>query len=107
MSIDEKALFPGIVLSIMKENIKIPQELKDFLSKDDQGIDGLDFMLRDAKLYKRIPTKVSHQYHSLYASIDVQLSEAIEDLRNALDKLEANPKNLIHDMIQGIYERDN
>ena len=57
----------GIVLGINPASLEIPKELRDFLELDDQGINGLDFMLSDAKLSRRIPTTVRVQYEQMYA----------------------------------------
>lgn len=101
-----KELITGIILGFNEEDIEIPKELNDFLSKDDQGIEGLDFMIRDSKLYKRIPKEVSIQYHALYANMDIMLDEGIKKLRKILDEMESNSKEVIHYMIQEIYEEE-
>lgn len=101
---NQKTLISGITLSLDRRDFKLPQELRNFLSEDDQGIEGLDFMLRDSKLFRRVPTEVSHQYHTLYSDIDIQLEKSIQDLQSALDEIKANPKDVIHIVIQSLYE---
>lgn len=101
---NSKEVLTSIILSFKEEDIKIPKELNDFLSKDDQGIEGLDFMIRDSKLYKRIPKEVTTQYHALYANMHIRLDKAIKELREILDEMESNPKEVIHYVIQEVYE---
>lgn len=89
----------GIVLGINPASLEIPKELRDFLELDDQGINGLDFMLSDSKLSRRIPTAVRVQYEQMYAELIAQLDSSIEELKKIIDEIENNPKNVIHSFI--------
>lgn len=89
----------NIMLGINKEKIFIPNELRDFLSKDDQGIDGFIFMLKNPKLSKRIPGDVRAQYEVLRASILTTLLESIEKTREILDNVEKTPDEVINKFI--------
>lgn len=89
----------GIVLGINPASLEIPKELRDFLELDDQGINGLDFMLSDAKLSRRIPTTVRVQYEQMYAELIVQLDSSIEELKKIINEVDKNPKNVIHSFI--------
>ncbi|MFR0823495.1 MAG: hypothetical protein ACLU84_05335 [Clostridia bacterium] len=96
-------LLSGIIVHV-KEMSELPEALQEFLSYDDQGISGLDFMLKDANLAKRIPKNVRVEYEALYGTLSYNLQSEIDKLREALAQLEENPKPLIHDIIQHLYE---
>ena len=96
----------GIVLGINPESLEIPKELRDFLKLDDQGIEGLDFMLKDAKLFRRIPPEVRAQYEILFFTMRTSIEESIKELRQSLDEIESNPKDLIHEFINQAVSDD-
>ena len=94
--------FVGAYLSI-QTNHEIPANLREFLSLDDQGMKGLEFMLNNPKLAKRIPADVRLEYEALYAAISVEIDEQIALIRKHLDELESNPKSAIHEIIAHCY----
>ena len=96
----------GIILGISKDYLKIPKELREFLKLDDQGIEGLDFMLRDSKLYKRIPDDVRIQYEILFANLRSELEKNIDLIKEHLEEIKKDPKPVIHDMISAATEED-
>lgn len=98
-------LFTGIVLEIIQEQ-GLSTEFKEFLSLDDQGMEGLEFMLKDPKLCRRIPTQVRAEYEILYGNMAQNLQDRIEEIRKMLDQLEENPKPVIHQAIQKMYEAE-
>lgn len=93
----------GLMLSVRKD-LEIPPVLMNFLSEDDQGMEGLEFMMKDAKLCQRIPREVRYNYEILCHSIENSLTDEISNARKALDELEKNPRPMIHSIIQSIYE---
>lgn len=94
--------FVGAYLSIQTD-YEIPANLRNFLSLDDQGMKGLEVMLNNPKLAKRIPANVRLEYEALYASISAEIDEQISRIRNHLDELENNPKSAIHEIIAHSY----
>ena len=49
-------LVTGLILG-MSVDSTLPEELKEFLSRDDQGIEGLDLMLKDSNSAKEFLQK--------------------------------------------------
>lgn len=96
----------GIVLGIDANSLEIPKEFRDFLELDNQGIEGLVFMLSDAKLSSRIPSEVRAQYELLYANLSLQLDNSIEKLKIMIDEIEKNPKDVIHSFIDKALSSD-
>lgn len=94
--------FSGAFMS-MRNDYVIPESLKSFLSHDDLGMEGLEFMLKDSKLAKRIPQDVRLEYEILYATINSDIDKQIAKLRKQLDELEKNPKKAIHEIIEHSY----
>ena len=94
------ASITNIIIGINKDKIVIPNELRDFLKKDDQGIDGFIFMLKNPKLSKRIPTDVRAQYEVLRASIIENLETSIQETKKVLDKIQKEPDEAINKIIQ-------
>lgn len=94
------ASITNIIIGINKDKIVIPNELRDFLKKDDQGIDGFIFMLKNPKLSKRIPTDVRAQYEVLRASIIENLETSIRETKKVLDKIQKEPDEAINKIIQ-------
>ena len=94
------ASITNIIIGIHKDKIVIPNELRDFLKKDDQGIDGFIFMLKNPKLSKRIPTDVRAQYEVLRASIIENLETSIRETKKVLDKIQKEPDEAINKIIQ-------
>lgn len=89
----------GIVLGIDANSLEIPKELRDFLELDNQGIQGLDFMLSNPKLSSRIPPDVRIQYEYLYGTINLKLDDIMEKLEEVVNKIQKNPKEVIHALI--------
>lgn len=89
----------GILMGIKCDSLEIPKELRDFLELDDQGIDGLDFMLTDPNLCSRIPQNVRTQYEQLYGSISLELLSYLKKLKNSISEIEKDPKDIIHNFI--------
>ena len=100
---EKKDLLLGLMVGI-RNDIEIPPVLMDFLSNDDQGMEGLEFMLKDPKLCNRIPRNVRYNYEILYHKIESSLADQISETRKALDEFEKNPKKMIHPLIQSLYE---
>lgn len=68
--------------------------------------EGLDFMLRDSKLYKRIPDDVRIQYEILFANLRSELEKNIDLIKEHLEEIKKDPKPVIHDMISAATEED-
>jgi hypothetical protein len=88
-----------ITLGIDPKSVEIPNELRDFLKLDDQGIYGLDFMISDSNLAKRIPPDVRIQYEKLYTILRLNLEDSLKELRKSIDEIEKNPKDVIYELI--------
>lgn len=99
------SLLSGIIFQLDGE-IKLTDALREFLGYDNQGIEGLDFMLKDVKLSKRIPKDVRMEYEAIYGNLSYLLQSRIDEIRKALQELEENPKPVIHSMIQLLYEEE-
>lgn len=98
----------SLLLSI-GDNCKLPPELFEFLKKDDQGIEGLEFMLRNPKLNRRIPQDVRIAYEVLYATLKNEIETSINKTIKQLHGLLNDPKSLkddIHYIIQEMYEKE-
>lgn len=93
----------GFVLG-MKKPVELPINLRDFLSLDDQGIEGLEFMLKDEKLSRRIPSDVRLEYERLYFLLSSELDETLDEVEQAIKYARSNPKEIIHQLIQNSYE---
>lgn len=59
----------GLLISVSKTKCKISPELMEFLSIDDQGIDGIEFMLKNENLAKRIPENIRQEYELFRVAI--------------------------------------
>lgn len=101
----DSKLFSGTFIA-MEDNFELPEKLKNFLSIDDQGIEGLEFMLKDPKLSKRIPEDVRLEYEIVYAKLSTSIDDNIAKLRAELDKLEKNPQSIIHNAISYAYSKN-
>lgn len=75
----------GLVCNIRAD--ALPENLREFLSIDDQGIEGLEFMLSDSKLYKRIPPDVRITYEVLFGNLSLQLDNEIGKIIKKLNDL--------------------
>ena len=90
----------GIVLGL-GEPIELPAELQNFLTMDEMnGIEDFDFMLKNEKLCKKIPSDVRAQYEVLYARLSCELEEICNNLEQSIEEMKSNPKVFIHDLIQ-------
>lgn len=98
------AAIVSLLSIIFIDDIEIPDELRNFLAKDGQGIEGFDFMLRNSKLSKRIPRNVRIQYEILYNSISTQLLDKLSEIKKSILEIESNPKDSVHELIQQLYE---
>lgn len=96
------------LLCDIRKDFKLSDEFLEFLSKDDQGIDGLDFMIKDSKLCRRIPSDVRAEYEIILANtsedLDHALESAIKSFQSLLDN-NAAKKKIIHKFIQTEYEK--
>ncbi len=97
-------MMSGIFLGL-SSTFNLPPELYEFLSRDDQGMEGLEFMLSDPELSKRIPPKVRTEYEMLYASLTRSVSDMITKSKETLDAIEKDPKKVIQTIIQNAYEK--
>ena len=95
----------GLILG-MRKPIEIPPNLQEFLSRDDQGIEGLEFMLKDSKLSRRIPPNVRAEYETLYCVLSQELDENLKEVEQAIQAARSNPQKIIHQLIQKSYEVD-
>lgn len=95
-------LVTGLILG-MSVDSTLPEELKEFLSRDDQGIEGLDLMLKDSKLCQRIPSEVRVQYEILYSNLSSSIEEQLTKLQENIDEIMKNPKETIHQILQMMY----
>lgn len=96
------------LLCNVRNDFEIPENLREFLSMDDQGIDGLDFMLKDSKLCRRIPSDVRASYEIIYARISEDLENELENAIKALQSLSSDNKarkEIIHKIIQDTYQK--
>ncbi len=91
-------MFSGVFLGI-GDDVNIPENLKNFLKIDDQGIEGLEFMLKHPNLSERIPDDVRAEYVAIYSKIHLELLEHIEKMRRSLDALQKDPTPIIHGII--------
>ena len=98
-------IIPTVVATLDTDSFELSESLKEFLSRDDQGMSGLEFMLNDPKLTKRIPDNV--RYETLYGLISHEIDISTEKVIEYLSDLKKDPKELIHKIIQEIYEEDN
>lgn len=96
----------GILLGINPDVLEIPDEFREFLKKDDQGMEGFEFMLKDYKLSKRIPTEVRIQYEAIRASVLECIEEAIDEMYKSLDEIKENPDTVINDFIKKAIDQD-
>ena len=91
------------LLCDIRKDFKLSDEFLEFLSRDDQGIDGLDFMIKDSKLCRRIPSDVRAEYEIILANtsedLDKALESAIKSFQSLLDN-DAAKKEIIHKFIQ-------
>ena len=95
----------GLILG-MRKPIEIPEALRDFLSLDDQGMDGLEFMLKSEKHCKRIPPEVRLEYETLYCILSQELEENLKEVEQAIQSVRSNPQQIIHQLIQKSYEAE-
>lgn len=101
----EKDIFMlGGILLGLSDKLKLPKELYEFLSMDDQGMEGLEFMLSDSKLSRRIPPEVRKEYEIIYALLSNKLYETIENCKEDLDEIEKDPKRVIQSLIQESFK---
>lgn len=100
-------IIPTVVATLDTDSFELSESLKEFLSRDDQGMSGLEFMLNDPKLTKRIPDNVRYDYETLYGLISHEIDISTEKVIEYLSDLKKDPKELIHKIIQEIYEEDN
>ena len=98
-------IISGLMLGIAG-NDTLPDDLKEFLSRDEQGIEGLEFMLKDPKLFKRIPNQVRLQYEILYGKLSSSIEKDLANAKKAIDEIISNPTPVIHQMIQMMYEAE-
>ena len=108
MNKDMKTQFiSGIILGINADTLEIPNEFREFLKKDDQGMDGFQFMLKDYKLAKRIPSEVRLQYESLRSLLLEVIEESVAEMRKSLDEIEKNPDDeVINEFIQKAIDKN-
>ncbi len=96
------------LLCNVKKDFTLPESLREFLSRDDQGIEGLLFMIKDPKLCRRIPSDVRAAYEIILANtsedLDKALESAIKSFQSLLDN-DAAKKEIIHKFIQAEYEQ--
>ena len=101
-----EAIISGIILGMSKET-EIPKELQKFLKKDDQGIEGLLFMIKNHKLSKRIPSDVRTQYEETRAEFINTLEGSLKEILENVEKLMKDDKakeEFAHTMIQEICD---
>lgn len=95
-----------LVMEQLKD-FNFPEELLEFMSKDDQGIEGIEFMLKDKKLCSRIPPTVRAQYEVLNATLQEQIEKACNEAISNIQEVLSNPQSLqqvAHTIIQDMYE---
>ena len=96
------------LLCDIRKDFKLSDEFLEFLSRDDQGIDGLDFMIKDSKLCRRIPSNVRIEYEIILANTSEDLDKALEKAIKSFQELLSNndaKKAIIHRFIQMEYEQ--
>ncbi len=96
------------LLCNVKKDFSLPENLREFLGRDDQGIEGLLFMIKDSKLCRRIPEDVRVEYEIILANTSEDLDKALESAIKNFQALLANDdakKAIIHHFIQAEYEQ--
>lgn len=78
-----KLSFLGLNLS----GIEISEEFREFLEKDEQGIEGLEFMLKDSSLRKRVPDEVITEYERVRRLIMERLEEIKKTIERDSDEI--------------------
>ncbi len=94
----------GLLISVSKTKCKISPELMEFLSIDDQGIDGIEFMLKNENLTKRIPENIRQEYELFRVAIAQDLIKNISSYKKMLAELEKNLEPTINHVAEEIYE---
>lgn len=79
----ENLSFLGLDLS----GIEISEEFREFLERDEQGIEGLEFMLENPRLSTRVPTEVRIQYECARGIIMERLQELKKTIEEDADKI--------------------
>lgn len=102
-----KIFMSGILVECINKDLEIPPELKNFLDIDDQGIEGLDFMLKNPNLVKKIRPIVREQYEFLYGTLNIELSKQIAEMIEMLKEVESRPKDVIHTILNNVYSEEN
>ena len=96
------------LLCNVKKDFTLPESLREFLSRDDQGIEGLLFMIKDSKLCRRIPSDVRAAYEIILANTSDDLDKALEKAIKSFQELLSNnnaKQEIIHRFIQMEYEQ--
>ena len=103
-SMQKDVTLQGFTVEVRKD-LEIPPALLEFLLQDDQGIYGLEFMLKDPSLCTKIPDDVRYTYEILYNHLSISLSDEISNAIDFLNKIEKNPQTYIHSIMQTLYEK--
>ena len=90
------------LLCDIRKDFKLSDEFLEFLSRDDQGIDGLDFMIKDSKLCRRIPSNVRIEYEIILANTSEDLDKELV-LRLDFGKYNFSMENLPEGMSSKYY----
>ena len=96
------------LLCDIRKDFKLSDEFLEFLSRDDQGIEGLLFMIKDSKLCRRIPSDVRAAYEIILANTSDDLDKALEKAIKSFHELLSNnnaKQEIIHRFIQMEYEQ--
>jgi len=97
----------GFFINIDLTGFTLPDELREFLQIDDQGIEGFDFMLKNPELSKRIPVNIRYQYELLYGQLMEVIQASLDRTKEEISKVEKNPRESIHELIQALTENEN
>ncbi len=96
----------GLICEVQKD-FTISEKLLEFLNKDNQGIDGIEFMIKNYKLSLRIPPDVRSDYEKIRAQALNDLNEALEktisELTDLFNDEEAKKQVILH-FLQKKYE---
>ncbi len=96
------------LLCNIREDFTLSERFQEFLSRDNQGIEGLDFMIKDSRLCRRIPADVRAEYEIIRAKtledLDVAINSAIKHFQKLLND-DDKKLSIIHHFIQLEYER--
>lgn len=83
---------------------KIPDNLQKFLSLDDQGMEGLEFMMKDPKLSLRIPSEVRAEYEIFSYELMSEIEKNLDVLEKQIAETRNNLRPMANTIISKLYD---